>query len=203
MGVMTFGPGEGGGRPSVPDPVARSNGVSEGGTIMRILVSAASRHDATNEVAAAIAATLEREGLEVDVRRPEEVGHLTGYDGAVLGSGVYAGRWLKPATDLVDRLAPQLVGIPVWLFSSGPVGDPLKPEGPPIDATAMREQTGARDHRTFGGRLDRSALGFGEKAIVRLVGAAEGDFRRWDEIEAWAGEIATALKTSVLTPQSV
>lgn len=161
---------------------------------MRILVSAASRHDATFEVAQAIAKTLERADIRVDLRRPEEVSHLAAYDAVVLGSAIYAGHWLKPAKDLVERTSPRMRAIPVWLFSTGPVGDPLKPEGLPVDVALMLEQSGAREHRIFGGRLDKRQLGFGEKAIVRVVGAAEGDYRQWDEIEAWAEEIATILK---------
>jgi menaquinone-dependent protoporphyrinogen oxidase len=163
---------------------------------MRILVSAASRHDATFEVAQAIASTLERADIKVDVRRPEEVGHLAAYDGLVLGSAIYAGHWLKPAMDLVERTGSRMRGIPVWLFSTGPIGDPLKPEGLPVDVAPMLKRSGAREHRIFGGRLNMRELGFGEKAIVRMVGAAEGDYRPWDEIEAWAEEIASTLKAA-------
>jgi menaquinone-dependent protoporphyrinogen oxidase len=166
---------------------------------MRILVSAASRHDATFEVAQAIAKTLERADIKVDVRRPEEVGHLAAYEGVVLGSAIYAGHWMKSAKDLVERTASRMRGIPVWLFSTGPIGDPLKPEGSPVDVAPMLELSGAREHRIFGGRLDTRALGFGEKAIVRMVGAAEGDYRPWHEIDAWAEEIATTLKAAVPT----
>ncbi len=166
---------------------------------MRILVSAASRHNATSEVAQAIARTLERADIKVDVRRPEEVSHLAAYDGVVLGSAIYAGHWLRAAKELVERTSSRMRGIPVWLFSTGPIGDPLKPEGLPVDVAAMLEQSGAREHRMFGGRLDKRELGFGEKAIVRVVGAAEGDYRPWDEIEAWAEEIATTLSAIVPT----
>jgi menaquinone-dependent protoporphyrinogen oxidase len=168
---------------------------------MRILVTAASRHDATAEVARAIAKTLERAGIEVEVRRPEEVGHLHAFDGVVLGSAIYAGHWLKPAKDLVERTASRMSHLPVWLFSTGPIGDPLKPEGLPVDVAPMMELSGAREHRLFGGRIDKRALGFGEKAIIRMVGAAEGDYRPWDEIEAWGEEIAATLKESLLAAQ--
>ena len=90
--------------------------------------------------------------------------------------------------------------LPDWLFSTGPLGVPLKPEGVPVDVAPILEQSGAREHRTFGGRLDKRDLGFGEKALVRVVGAADGDYRPWAEIEAWAGEIASTLKTSVQHP---
>ena len=171
---------------------------------MRILVTAASRHDATTEVAHAIAAALKRADIDVDVRRPEEVGHLAAYDGVVLGSAIYAGHWLKPAKDLVARTSSRMRDLPVWLFSTGPLGVPLKPEGVPVDVAPILEESGAREHRIFGGRLDKRDLGIGEKVLVQMVGAADGDYRPWDEIEAWAGDIASALKASAqhASPQS-
>ena len=168
---------------------------------MRILVTAASRHEATTEVAKAIAATIERAGIEVAIQRPEEVGHLGAYDAVVLGSAVYAGHWLRPAKELVERTSSQMRTMPVWLFSTGPVGDPLKPAELPVDVGPMLAKSRAREHRLFGGRLDRQQLGFGEKAMVRMVGAADGDHRPWGEIEAWAEEIATALSAEALAPQ--
>ena len=171
---------------------------------MRILVTAASRHDATTEVAHAIAAVLKRADIDVDERRPEEVGHLATYDGVVLGSAIYAGHWLKPAKDLVQRTSTRMRALPVWLFSTGPLGVPPRPEGLPVDVAPVLEQSGAREHRVFGGRLDKRELGFGEKALVRMVGAADGDYRPWDEIEAWAGEIASTLtaRTQDASPQT-
>jgi menaquinone-dependent protoporphyrinogen oxidase len=167
---------------------------------MRILVTAASRHDATTEVAHAIAATLKRADIEVDERRPQDVDDLDAYDGVVLGSAIYAGHWLKPAKDLVARTSSRMRVLPVWLFSTGPIGAPLKPEGSPADVAPMVEQTAAREHRLFGGRLDKQHLGLGEKAVARMVGAADGDYRPWDEIESWATEIAATLIAAAPPP---
>ena len=136
-------------------------------------------------MAKAIAETLERAGIETDLRRPEEVGHLAGYDGVVLGSAIYTGRWLEAARDLIARTSSRMQAMPVWLFSTGPIGDPLKPDAPPSDIKPMLELSQARQHRMFGGRLDRRELGFAEKAIVGLVRAPDGDYRPWGEIEAW------------------
>ena len=170
---------------------------------MRVLVTAASRHSATTEIAQAIASTLEHAGLEVEVRRPDEIVDLTRYDAVVVGSAIYAGHWLEPAKDLIDRTASLLSTKPVWLFSTGPIGDPLKPGELPVDVAAMLERSRAREHRLFGGRLDRRDLGIGERAIVRIVGIADGDYRPWAEITAWAEEIAGVLKTGATTPQPV
>jgi menaquinone-dependent protoporphyrinogen oxidase len=166
---------------------------------MRILVSAASRHGATTEIAAAIGETLEAAGHQVTITPPDRVADLRGIDAVVLGSGVYAGRWLGAGKAFVDRHGPELRRLPVWLFSSGPLGTPLKPDEDPADIARLLEATGARSHRLFGGRIDRDSLWFAEKAVIRIVKAAEGDYRPWAEIRAWAGEIAVALSTEAPT----
>ena len=94
---------------------------------MRVLVTAATKYGATTEIAAAIAEVLGDHGLEATVFPPDQVEGVDGYDAVVVGSAVYAGHWLKPARELVDRLDSELAKRPVWLFSSGPVGDPPSP----------------------------------------------------------------------------
>jgi menaquinone-dependent protoporphyrinogen oxidase len=160
---------------------------------MTVLVNAASKHGSTTEIAETIARVLRERGLAVDVRAAENVTMVDGYDAVVLGSAVYAGHWMQPARRLVDSEATALRRRPVWLFSSGPIGDPPKPGEDPVDVTALREASGAREHRVFPGRLDRHHLGFAEKAVVLAVRAPEGDFRDWSAVEAWAAGIADAL----------
>jgi menaquinone-dependent protoporphyrinogen oxidase len=163
---------------------------------MRVLVTAASKHGATEEMAFWIGDALRVAGLEAIVRPAADVATLDGFDAVVLGSGVYAGKWLGDANDLVKTFGPELQARQVWLFSSGPVGEPLKPEKDPVDVDEIREATGARDHRLFGGRVDRKHLGFAEWAIVSALRVPDGDFRPRPEVEAWAGEIASALATA-------
>jgi menaquinone-dependent protoporphyrinogen oxidase len=163
---------------------------------MRILVVAASRHAATAEIASRIGGTLAdrlaARGIpaEIHVRHAEEVGHLEGYDAVVFGSAVYEGRWLKPARDLARRQAAQLRSVPLWLFSSGPVGDPRVADAAP---PSVPGGLGARAHRVFPGRLDRDRLGHVERLLARAALAADGDYRDWGAVTAWAGEIADAL----------
>jgi menaquinone-dependent protoporphyrinogen oxidase len=162
---------------------------------MRVLVTAASRHGSTREIAEAIARGLTSRGVEADARPVEELESLDDYDAFVIGSGVYVGHWLEPARELVETQAAALAAAPVWLFSCGPLGAPeaLKPEGEPVDVEELVRTTQPVEHRVFAGRLDRSLLGFGEKALVVAVRAPEGDFRDWDAIDAFAGEIAERL----------
>jgi menaquinone-dependent protoporphyrinogen oxidase len=162
---------------------------------MRVLVTAASRHGATHEIASAIAEGLTRRGVEAEARAAEQLDSLEGYDAYVIGSAVYVGHWLDPARELVEEHAAALTGRPVWLFSSGPLGAPdkLKPEGDPVDVADLIEASGAAEHRVFAGRLDRKLLSFGEKAVAVAVRAPEGDFRDWDAIDAFAAGIAERL----------
>ena len=170
---------------------------------MRVLVSVASRHGSTAEIADRIGEVLKAAGIDADVRPPDQVASVAYYDGVILGSGVYAGRWLGPAKQLAERESADLKSRPVWLFSSGPVGDPAKPAADPVDVDLVRKWTDAIDHRVFPGKLDRQELGFGERAIVLAVHAAEGDFRPWDDVTAWAEGIVRTLQASRVGPAPV
>ena len=158
-----------------------------------ILVSAGSKHGSTAEIAEKIAAVLSDRGHDVDIEIPDQVTELSGYDAVVLGSAVYAGHWVAGAKDLADRIAQSSPHPETWIFSSGPVGDPPMPEEDPVDVAPILEATSAREHRVFSGKIDKSKLSFGEKAILVAVRAAVGDFRDWNEIESWANEIADQL----------
>lgn len=160
---------------------------------MRVLVSAASKHGATAEIADRIGGTLRDRGFVVTVESPDRIETLDDYGAVVLGSGVYAGHWLKDAKSLADRVAACDPLPSVWLFSSGPLGDPPKPEEDPVDVAKIVEVVPPVEHRIFAGKIDKNELGFGERAIMIAVRAADGDFRDWDEIEKWAMSIADAL----------
>ena len=162
---------------------------------MRILVSTASRHGSTTEIATRIAKTLRAElpaGTDVEVLPAAEAGDPASYDAVVLGSAVYMGRWLDDARKLAEGIAAQPPR-PVWLFSVGPIGDPPKPAEEPAEVGDLVRSTQARGHRLFTGRLDRHQLGLGEKAVVMALRVADGDFRDIGAIDAWGTQIATDL----------
>jgi len=163
--------------------------------VSNCLVAYATRHGATAEIAEALAEALRRAEHGTDVRPADYVETLDGYDAIIVGSAVYYGHWLDPASDLAERFAAQLPALPVWLFSSGPLGPPehVVPEGDCVDVGSIAESVGAVDHRTFAGRLDRSDLSFREKAVVAALKPPEGDFRDWDAIARYGAEIAAWL----------
>ncbi len=79
------------------------------------------------------------------------------------------------------------------MFSSGPIGNPPSPAHDAVDVATALAATGALDHRTFAGRIDKERLWFGERAIVRALHAAVGDFGDWAAIADWTRSIGTTL----------
>jgi len=164
---------------------------------MTVLVVVGSKYGATHEIAEAIGRELREHGLATDVRSIGDVDDLASFTAVVLGSAVYAGHWLDEARRFVEKHAEELAARPTWLFSSGPIGDPPRPsEDDAVQIEPIIAATRPREHRVFAGRLDKSKLSFPERAIVFAFRAVEGDFRDWDAIAAWAGEIADALEAS-------
>jgi menaquinone-dependent protoporphyrinogen oxidase len=161
----------------------------------KVLVTSASRHRATREIAEAIASVLRERGIAAEARSVEEVHDLRGYRAVVLGSAVYMNRWLRPARRFALVHAAELGRMPVWLFSSGPLGPPEHeiPPGDSSDVPVLLRLTRANGHRRFGGRLEMKYLHFSERALARASHAPEGDSRDWDAIDRFAGEIAQEL----------
>lgn len=156
---------------------------------MKVLVSVASRHGSTAEIATALAAGMRHRGARVDVTPPEDVDDLESYDVVVLGSAVYRSRWLRTAREFAERHAPALRRRDVYIFSSGPIATGGRAVNTPYDACAVAERVEACEHRIFAGKLDPAVLGTGERMVVRMVGAPAGDFRDWDAIGAWGAHI--------------
>ena len=175
---------------------------------MRVLVAYATKHGATQGIAERIGAALTDSGHTADVRSADQVADASGYDGFVIGSATYIAHWRKEATELVHRLEPVVGGRPVWLFSSGPLGDSptdgkgqdLKEAAKPKELPELADALHPREHRVFFGALDPSRLTLPEKAMRTLPAGREllpeGDFRDWEEIDAWARSIADELSSA-------
>jgi menaquinone-dependent protoporphyrinogen oxidase len=163
---------------------------------MTVLVAYSSKRGSTAEIAETLAATLRREGLGVCLEPAEEVRSLERYDAVVLGSAVYMKRWRGEAKHFLKKHRKALRQMPFWVFSSGPVGDPANDSPdwmePPKLAEKV-EELGGRDHVVFGGRVPLEPRGMMEKAMAEGVPEQFRDRRDWDEIRAWAQQIAQQL----------
>jgi menaquinone-dependent protoporphyrinogen oxidase len=164
----------------------------------RVLISAASEHSSTTEIARLIGNTLISNHVTVDIVPPAAVDSIEDYDAVVLGSAVYAGRWLASARNFAIRFRDPLAARRVWLFSSGPVGDPSRKlvqsmKEDPADVTRIQQDIGVRGHRMFAGKLDPQALSIAQRASLLLFRGMDGDFRDEAVITQWAGSIAADL----------
>jgi menaquinone-dependent protoporphyrinogen oxidase len=164
---------------------------------MALGIVVASRYGSTRRIGETIAEELTAAGRPVTFFDADEVEGFGQFDAVVLGSAIYAGRWLKPARKLLRDRAGELAQRPTWLFSCGPLGDPPMPEDPtPPAVAAAMDEVRPRDHAIFGGRLDRKLLKRRERLLVDALHAPDGDFRDWGRIRAWAASIAGELPKS-------
>ena len=171
---------------------------------MNVIVVYKSKYGSTKGIAEFIAEKLREHGVQAEARSVDTDPDPGEYDAVVIGSAVYMEHWMKEAAEFVRRNRAVLAERPVWLFSSGPLKlepgtSPDDPELEPKEIGEFRKAIHPQDHRVFPGALDPGRLSFAHRTLRKLpAGRAllpEGDFRNRDEIEAWAGDIARALKT--------
>jgi menaquinone-dependent protoporphyrinogen oxidase len=167
-----------------------------------ILVAYATRYGSTHEVAGQVAATLRDNGLEVDLQPVGQVQTVDDYRAVVLGTPLYIGRWLKDARRFLTRHQEALTERPVAVFSLGPTGegeeewegvqgqlDKQLAEFPWLEPVAVA---------LFGGKYDPSRLGLFHRLLAALPASPlhempARDLRDWEEICAWANELAAKL----------
>ncbi|HEY6034447.1 MAG TPA: flavodoxin domain-containing protein, partial [Kofleriaceae bacterium] len=158
----------------------------------KVLVTYGSLRGGTEGIALEIAKILRARGLEVDCLAAPAAHDLAPYDAVVIGGALYARRWVRSARRFVIRHQRALRGVPVWMFSSGPLDASASrggvPQAPSVAALAAR--IGARGHMTFGGRLAPDASGFLAHAMAKQ---RAGDWRDWSHIDDWAAHIAVAI----------
>jgi menaquinone-dependent protoporphyrinogen oxidase len=157
-----------------------------------VLVAYATKHSSTAEIAERIAAAMRAAGRAAEARPAAEVDDLSGYGAVVLGSAVYAKRWQRDARAFARRYAGELKDMPVWLFSSGPIGAPEEhPTAPtPPIAEKLVKQLGAREHVMLGGRVPLDPGNFIERSMLKNTPPEQRDARDWPAIESWARTIA-------------
>jgi len=160
---------------------------------MTVHVITASRHGSTAEIGEAIAGTLRARGFDAVCKDADGATLPPAGEPVVLGSAIYMGRWMRPARHLLDQLAAEVPARTVFVFSAGPLGDPPQPDDGgdgDVERFAAERAPGAR---IFSGKLERGSLGRLERIAMGAAKAPEGDFRDWEQIEAWAEEIACSL----------
>ncbi len=164
-----------------------------------VLVAYDSKLGSTAEVARFIGETLREQhpdATRVEVRSPEEVEDLAGYDQVVIGSAIRFDRWLPDATAFVEAHREALSKVPVALFFT------CLALAKPGDGGAARAETYARQLRAllpdavqletggFAGVLSVSRGPWYIRLLLRVLsrisGVKPGDYRDWEAIGRWS-----------------
>jgi menaquinone-dependent protoporphyrinogen oxidase len=171
-----------------------------------ILVTYASRGGSTAGVAEAIGRTLAEHGLEVDVRPMDAVSDLAPYRAVVAGSAVRRERWLPEALRFMQRHQAELAHTPCATFlvcMALATTDPRRHQRAQRTAAAwlgpVRGLISPVSEGLFAGALDVSRIRERRyRLLFRLAIAlgfwAEGDYRDWAAIRAWAEGLPERLQ---------
>ncbi|WP_030371070.1 flavodoxin domain-containing protein [Streptomyces rimosus] len=165
---------------------------------MRVFIGYAGEHGSTRGVAERIAATLTGRGLQADLTDlADACAAAPGHDACVLGSAIHNGRWMPAAAEYVRRYTPELARRPLWLFSVGlarVLGGPFERwSRNPDPLPAVRDLLSPVDHRLLAGAFEREHTSLPGHLVFRAMGGRYGDHRDWQEIDAWAKDIAHRL----------
>jgi menaquinone-dependent protoporphyrinogen oxidase len=163
-----------------------------------VLVAYATRHGATEGIAARIAERIADAGPAADLRQVDAVKSLEAFDAVVFGAPVYDQSWPPEAERFVDQHRDVLAVRPLWLFSVGSFGDTKHLIGPlthkePKRITEVRSALRPRDYRVFQGVIEKHQWPFWSRVLFHAFGGRFGDHRDWPVIEGWADQIALTL----------
>lgn len=159
----------------------------------KILLAYATRYESTREVAAAIAETLGKSGLTVDIHPAREVRDLAPYSAVVLGAPLFMFRWHKDALRFLSRHQKAVQQRPIAIFALGPVHDPYDDQEWQNSWDQFRQALAKFTWlnpvalELFGGRYDPEKLRFPLKMFAG--DEPPTDIRDWAAIDEWAGRL--------------
>jgi len=165
----------------------------------KVLVAYASKCGATAEIADHITQSLCSSGLQADLMPAGSVKDIQAYAAVVLGSAIYMGKPLTEAQRFAEKYLAVQSQIPAALFN---VSLSMKDNTPEGVQTAMSYMQPLIAHvkpvlvGLFAGRIDMQTL----PPLYRLFAQsdsqgilAEGDYRDWQQIDAWQADLQKTL----------
>jgi menaquinone-dependent protoporphyrinogen oxidase len=159
----------------------------------KVLIAYGTRAGSTAGVAERVAEVLNRNGFAAQAEEVKKVKDTAQYDAVVLGSSVRAGKLKPEVLKFLDKNKAALAAKPFAAFVVCLAMKDWDEKGRTTAATYLepvRAQVKPVSEGLFAGAYDPSKLGFAERTIMKMIKAPPGDFRKWDEIEAWAATLA-------------
>ena len=156
-----------------------------------ILIAYGTKHGSTREVAESLGEALAEYGIDAETLPAGQVPDLARYAGVVVGGSLYMGRWHPASLAFVQHHAKALSTMPFAVFAMGPrtldPADVANSEEQLGRALAKIPQVDPYAVAIFGGVVDPKKLRF---PLNKLPAS---DARDWEQIRAWAGEVAAAF----------
>jgi len=164
----------------------------------QVLVTYASKHGATKEIAEYITAIMQQKIKAVDCIETYLVRDIKSYDAIVIGTAIYAGIWLSDTLAFLRDHQDILSTRPTWVFASGPTGEGepeelLERNFVPVQADQLLKTIQPRETVLFHGKVDMKALSWAERLIIRAINEPIGDYRDMDMIRQWTAHITNEL----------
>ena len=156
----------------------------------KVLVAYATRAGSTASVAERVAGVLNRSGFVAEAVNVKETRDVGSYDAVVVGSAIRAGKLMPEVLKFLDKNKAALESKPLAAFvvclamkdgdekgraTAGPYLDPLRQRVKPLS------------EGLFAGAYDPAKVNFALRTVMdKVIKAPPGDFRKWDQVEAWA-----------------
>jgi len=167
-------------------------------TPRKVLVAYATWAGSTAGVAERIAGVLNRNGLSAEAKPAREVGDTVPYAAVILGTPVRAGKVHPDATRFAERNSADLGSKPFAAFVVCLAMSATDEKGRAQAASYLepvRQKVKPLSEGRFAGCYDPEKLNVVTRQIMKMIKAPPGDFRNWDEIEAWASSLVPVFAT--------
>ncbi len=171
----------------------------------KILVTYATKWGSTEEIAKDVAAALRSAGAACDIRPAYEVESIEGYRAVVLGSPIYYGSPLSEARAFIIDHREALAKVPKALFfvSLGMARPTPKAVEKIVKQTkSFVERVRPVHVGLFAGAVDYSNFGFLMRAVLKIIGIPQGDFRKPEVVKKWVQDILPRLDAAMASPPS-
>lgn len=160
----------------------------------RILVAYATKAGTTAEIAARIGETISQKNQTVDVLPISRVKDLSGYSAVVIGSAIRMGSVLPEVKSFVEKNQAVLGQKPFSMFvACMTLNEDTEANRKTVSAylDPVRALVKPATEGLFAGKMDLGKLPLFEQLLIRMMKAPRGDFRNWEQINAWAGNLTS------------
>lgn len=170
-----------------------------------VLVLYATYHGSTAQIAEFIRVKLNNGEITASVKSIEDYIDFSGYSGIIMGAPIHRGKWMEDAVEFVNKHRDKFDNLPFACFYTCMSKAKIPPSEETLDElssyqTAMRDlfpKLNPSQIGSFAGKLDYDKCNFLTKIVMWSIlsknSLEAGDYRDWQAIESWTGEIKEKL----------